>query len=79
MVQDDNILIPQNNKALFRKLLSGCSKSSFSGSPEGGGVLDNSRGNTGGICTPNALVASRKLLPVLIEVIGVKLSAIVLV
>ena len=51
----------------------------FGGSPEGGGVLDNSRGNTRGICTPNALVASKKLLPVLIEVVGVKFPFIVLV
>ena len=42
-------------------------------------MLDNIRGNTGGICTPNALVASRKLLPVLIEVVGVKFPFIVLV
>ena len=48
------------------------------GSPEGGGVLDNIRGNTGGICAPNALVASRKLLPVLIEVVGVTFPFIVL-
>ena len=48
------------------------------GSPEGGGVLDNIRGNTGGICAPNALVASRKLLPVLIEVVGVKFPFVVL-
>ena len=44
----------------------------------GGGVLENSRGNTWGIYTPNALVASRKLLPVLIEVAGVKFPFIVL-
>ena len=50
----------------------------FGGSPEGGGVLDNIRGNTGGICAPKALVASRKLLPVLIEVVGVKFSLVVL-
>ena len=43
----------------------------FDGSPEGGGVLGNIRGNAGRICTPSALVASSKLLPVLIEVIGV--------
>ena len=51
----------------------------FWGSPEGGGVLDNIRDNTGGICAPKALVASRKLLPVLIEVAGIKFSFIVLV
>ena len=50
----------------------------FGGSPEGGGVLDSSRENTGGICIPNALVASSKLLPVLIEVVGVKFPFIVL-
>ena len=50
----------------------------FRGSPEGGGVLDHIRGNTGGICAPNALVASRKLLPVLIEVVGVKFPFVVL-
>ena len=53
-------------------------KGHFCGSPKGGGVLDNIRGNTGGMCTPNALVASRKLLPVLIEVVGVKFPFVVL-
>ena len=38
------------------------------GFPEGGDVLDNSRGNTGAIITHNALVVSSKLLLVLIEV-----------
>ena len=42
-------------------------------------MLGNIRGNTGGICTPNALVASRKLLPVLIEVVGAKFPFVVLV
>ena len=42
-------------------------------------MLDNIRGNTGGMCTPNALVASRKLLPILIEVVGVKFPFVVLV
>ena len=42
--------------------------------PRGGGVLDNIRG----ICAPNALVASRKLLPVLTEVVGVKFPFVVL-
>ena len=51
----------------------------FVGSPEGGGVLDNIRGNTGGIFTPSALVASKKLHLVLIEVVGVKFPLIVLV
>ena len=50
----------------------------FSGSPEGGGVLDNIRGNIGDTCTPNALVASSKLLPVLMEVVGVKFPFVVL-
>ena len=51
----------------------------FLGSPEGGGVLDNIRGNTGGICAPKALVASRKLLSVLMEVAGTKFPFVVLV
>ena len=42
-------------------------------------MLDNIRGNTGGICTLNALVASRKEPPVLIEVVGVKFPFVVLV
>ena len=41
-------------------------------------MLDNIRGNTGGICAPKALVASRKLLSVLIEVVGVKFPFVVL-
>ena len=50
----------------------------FAPPPEGGGVLDNTRGNTGGIRTPYALVASRKLLPVLIDAVGVKFPFVVL-
>ena len=41
-------------------------------------MLENTRGNIMGICTPNALVTSRKLPPVLIEVVGVKFPFVVL-
>ena len=41
-------------------------------------MLDTIRGNAGGICAPNALVASRKLLSVLIKVVGVKFPFVVL-
>ena len=41
-------------------------------------MLNNTRDNTGGIFASKALVASRKLLPVLVEVAGVKFSFVVL-
>ena len=64
--------------ATFWRLPEYTELSFFWGSPEGDGVLENIRGDTGGICAPNALVASRKLLPVLIEVVGVKFPFVVL-
>ena len=50
----------------------------ISSSPEGGGVLKR-EGEYSGMCAPRALVASSKLPPVLVEMVGMELRFFMLV